>query len=182
MAPGAYANGIFGEEPVGFRFEFGLGKSFMGLMPAVDHRLDIKEWPEIKNPEKYASQKVIIGTVTDGYLPQEETYMRTRKVLEELKDSGADILICTKSDLVLRDLDLLREINEKNRLTVSWSVNTLDEGFCEDMDDAVSIERRLAATSKTWKRKLRRSQRNMTAGSWITRLHMSACPRDILPS
>ena len=125
-------------------------KRFTGHTEDWGTFLDIKEWPEIKNPEKYAGQKVIIGTVTDGYLPEEETYMRTRKVLEELKDSGADILICTKSDLVLRDLDLLKEINEKNRLTVSWSVNTLDEGFCEAMDDAVSIERRLAAMKKVY--------------------------------
>lgn len=55
----------------------------------------MKEWPEIKNPKKYAGQKVIIGTVTDGYNPLEETYGKTRKILEELKDSGADILICT---------------------------------------------------------------------------------------
>ena len=125
-------------------------KRFTGHTEDWGTFLDIKEWPEIKNPERYAGQKVIIGTVTDGYLPQEETYLRTRKVLEELKDSGADILICTKSDLVLRDMDLLKEINEKNRLTVSWSVNTLDEDFCEAMDDAVSIERRLAAMKKVY--------------------------------
>ena len=120
-------------------------KRFTGHTEEWGTFLDVKEWPAIKDSKKYAGQKVIIGTVTDGYLPQEEIYGRTRKILEELKDSGADILICTKSDLVLRDLDLLKEINQKNTLTVSWSVNTLDEDFCEDMDDAVSIERRLAA-------------------------------------
>ena len=125
-------------------------KRFTGHTEDWGTFLDVKEWPEIKKPEKYTSQKVIIGTVTDGYLPQEETYCRTRKILEELKDSGADILICTKSDLVLRDLELLKEINEKNQLTVSWSVNTLDEEFCEDMDDAVSIERRLSAMKQVY--------------------------------
>ena len=125
-------------------------KRFTGHTEEWGTFLDIKEWPEIKDPKKYAGQKVIIGTVTDGYLPQEELYGKTRKILEELKESGADILICTKSDLVLRDLDLLKEINEKNRLTVSWSVNTLDEDFREDMDDAVSIERRLAAMKKIY--------------------------------
>ena len=44
--------------------------------------MDVKEWPAIKNPKKYAGQKVIIGTVTDGYNPLEETYGRTRKILE----------------------------------------------------------------------------------------------------
>ena len=104
-------------------------KRFTGYTEEWGTFLDVKEWPAIKDPKKYAGQKVIIGTVTDGYLPQEEIYGRTRSVLEELKDSGADILICTKSDLVLRDLDLLKEINQKNMLTVSWSVNTLDEDF-----------------------------------------------------
>ena len=125
-------------------------KRFTGHTEEWGTFLDVKEWPAIKDPKKYARQKVIIGTVTDGYLPQEEIYGRTRSVLEELKDSGADILICTKSDLVLRDLDLLKEINQKNMLTVSWSVNTLDEDFCEDMDDAVSIERRLAAMKQVY--------------------------------
>ena len=36
--------------------------------------MDVKNWPAIKNPKKYAGQKVIIGTVTDGYNPLEETY------------------------------------------------------------------------------------------------------------
>ena len=104
--------------------------------------LDVKRWPQIRDPRKYAGERVVIGSVTDGYNPQEEIYRNTRRLLEELRYSGAEILICTKSDLVLRDLDLIREIG---RATVSWSINTLDEDFRADMDCAVSIERRLAA-------------------------------------
>ena len=125
-------------------------KRFTGHTEEWGTFLDVKDWPKINNPKKYAGQKVVIGTVTDGYNPQEETYGKTRLLLEQLKDSGADILICTKSDLVLRDIDLLSEINEKNQLTVSWSVNTLDEEFKDDMDDAVSIERRLAAMKQIY--------------------------------
>ena len=125
-------------------------KRFTGHTEVWGAFMDVKDWPEIKNPKKYADQKVIIGTVTDGYNPLEETYKNTRRLLEELKDSGADILICTKSDLVLRDLDLLKEINENSRLTVSWSINTLDEEFKDDMDAAVSIERRLAAMKEVY--------------------------------
>jgi radical SAM mobile pair protein B len=125
-------------------------KRFTGHTEEWGAFMDVKIWPKIADPGKYAGQKVIIGTVTDGYNPLEETYGRTRKILEELKDSGADILICTKSDLVLRDMDLLQEINRKNRLTVSWSVNTLDESFKDDMDAAVSIERRLAAMKQVY--------------------------------
>ena len=125
-------------------------KRFTGHTEDWGTFMDVKDWPVITNPKKYAGQKVIIGTVTDGYNPLEERYRKTRQLLTELKDSGADILICTKSDLVLRDMDLLMEISRKNRLTVSWSVNTRDEEFKNDMDAAVSIERRLAAMKQVY--------------------------------
>lgn len=64
--------------------------------------------------------------MTDGYLPQEEQFGNTRKLLQQLRGSGADILICTKSDLVVRDIDLLKELGQ---VTVSWSINTLNEEF-----------------------------------------------------
>ena len=63
-------------------------------------------------------------------------------MLEQLKGSGAKISIATKSDLVLRDLDLIKTFP---RARVSWSINTLDEKFKGEMDRAVSIRRRLAA-------------------------------------
>lgn len=63
-------------------------------------------------------------------------FRRTRKLLEELKDSDAEILICTKSDLVLRDLDLLRQMK---KVTVSWSVNTPDETFFHEVKDICDL-------------------------------------------
>lgn len=122
-------------------------KRFTGHTEAWGTFLDVKRWPEIKNPQKYRGQRVVIGSVTDGYLPQEAWFRNTRKLLEQLKDSGAELLICTKSDLVVRDLDLLREMG---KVTVSWSVNTLDEVFRTDMDKAVSIERRLDAMKQVY--------------------------------
>lgn len=104
--------------------------------------LDVKYWPEIKNPQKYAGKELFIGSVTDPYNPQEEIYGRTRALLEQLQGSGAKISIATKSDLILRDLDLIETFPDAR---VSWSINTLDETFREDMDKTVSIQRRLAA-------------------------------------
>lgn len=104
--------------------------------------LDVKYWPEIKNPQKYAGKELFIGSVTDPYNPQEEIYERTRALLEQLQGSGAKISIATKSDLILRDLDLIKTFPDAR---VSWSINTLDETFREDMDKAVSIQRRLTA-------------------------------------
>lgn len=104
--------------------------------------LDVKYWRSIKNPQKYAGKELFIGSVTDPYNPQEEIYGRTRALLTQLQGSGAKISIATKSDLILRDLDLIKSFPDAR---VSWSINTLDETFREDMDKAVSIQRRLAA-------------------------------------
>ena len=122
-------------------------KRFTGHSEEWGTFLDVKRWPEINNPRKYDGQRVVIGSVTDGYNPQEEIFQNTRKLLEQLRGSDADILICTKSDLVVRDVDLLKELGQ---VTVSWSINTLDEAFKDDMDSAVSIERRLAAMKKVY--------------------------------
>ena len=63
---------------------------------------------EIKKPEKYAGKEAFFGSVTDCYQPCEAKYKRTRSLLEQLQGSGISISIATKSDLVLRDLDLIR--------------------------------------------------------------------------
>lgn len=117
-------------------------KRFTGHTEPWGTFLDVKIWPKIKNPQKYAGKELFIGSVTDPYLPQEEQYGRTRALLKQLQDSGAKLSIATKSDLILRDLDLIKTFPDAR---ISWSVNTLDEDFKSDMDNAVSIERRLAA-------------------------------------
>lgn len=127
-------------------------KRFTGHTEPWGTFLDIKHWPTIKNPKKYKDQRVVIGSVTDGYLPQEKQVRNTRRILEQLKNSGAEILICTKSDLVLRDIDLLKEMG---KVTVSWSINTLDEKFQADMDQAASISHRLEAMKQVYEAGIR---------------------------
>ena len=104
--------------------------------------LDVKHWPEMTNPEKYKGKELIIGSVTDPYNPQEEEYGRTRALLQQLKGSGVKISIQTKSDLVLRDMELIRTFPDARG---GFSFITMEERFKDDMDNAVSIERRLEA-------------------------------------
>jgi radical SAM mobile pair protein B len=104
--------------------------------------IDVKHWPEIKNAKRYAGKEAFFGSVTDCYQPHEAKYKRTRALLEQLQGSGISVSIATKSDLVLRDLDLIKTFPHAR---VSWSINTLDESFRREMDVAVSIERRLEA-------------------------------------
>ncbi|MBC8535427.1 radical SAM mobile pair protein B [Feifania hominis] len=117
-------------------------KRFTGHSEPWGEFVDIKCWPTIRHPERYAGKELFIGSVTDPYQPLEKTWRRTRALLEQLQGSGCKISIATKSDLVLRDLDLIKTFPNAR---VSWSVNTLDESFRQEMDEAVSIERRLAA-------------------------------------
>lgn len=127
-------------------------KRFTGHTEPWGTFLDVKHWKPITDPHKYDGQRVVIGSVTDGYNPYEEHFQCTRRLLEQLRGTTAEIMICTKSDLVLRDLDLLREFP---RMTVSWSVNTLDEAFRADMDRAVSIGRRLEAMRQVYEAGIR---------------------------
>ncbi|MBR0075268.1 MAG: radical SAM mobile pair protein B [Synergistaceae bacterium] len=113
--------------------------------------LDVKYWPEIKHAEKYAGKEAFFGSVTDCYQPCESKYRRTRALLEQLKGSRIKISIATKSDLVLRDIDLIKTFPGAR---VSFSINTLDEAFRQEMDKGVSIERRLAAMKELYKNKI----------------------------
>jgi DNA repair photolyase len=73
------------------------------------------------------SEVIAIGTATDPYQPAERSYGVTRALLEELvRHSGLRLGIVTKSDLILRDMELLRAIREKNDFHVSITITTLD--------------------------------------------------------
>lgn len=120
-------------------------KRFTGHSEQWGTFVDIKEWESIKNNEKFKDKELFIGSVTDPYQPCEELYKRTRALLDELKGSGAILSIATKSDLILRDLDLIKSFPNAR---VSWSINTLDEDFRKDMDNSVSIERKFQAMKK----------------------------------
>jgi len=71
-------------------------------------------------------QEIAIGTATDPYQPAERRYEVTRAILEELsRHEGLELGIVTKSNLVLRDVDVLRQVARRNRLSVSLTITTL---------------------------------------------------------
>jgi DNA repair photolyase len=72
-------------------------------------------------------EEIAIGTATDPYQPAERRFEVTRGILEELaRHHGLDVGIVTKSNLVLRDVDVLRAIAENNQLFVNVTVTTLN--------------------------------------------------------
>ena len=74
-----------------------------------------------------AGESIAIGTATDPYQPAERKFEVTRAILEEFAlHEGLELGIVTKSNMVTRDLDLLKRISERNRLSVSVTVTTLN--------------------------------------------------------
>jgi DNA repair photolyase len=72
-------------------------------------------------------EEIAIGTATDPYQPAEKRFEVTRSILEEFAlHSGFEIGIVTKSDLVTRDIDVLRRVSEQNQLFVNLTITTLD--------------------------------------------------------
>ena len=71
---------------------------------------------------------IAIGTATDPYQPAERRFGRMRSILEVFaRERGRFLGITTKSDLVLRDVELLREISRGNVLSINLTITTLDE-------------------------------------------------------
>jgi DNA repair photolyase len=72
-------------------------------------------------------EEIAIGTATDPYQPAERRYEVTRAILEEMsRYRGLEIGIVTKSTLVLRDAELLREIGQHNQVFVNITITTLN--------------------------------------------------------
>jgi DNA repair photolyase len=74
-----------------------------------------------------AGEEIAIGTATDPYQPAERRFEVTRAILEELaRHEGLELGIITKGNLILRDLDLLKELGRRNRLFVNLTITTLN--------------------------------------------------------
>ena len=115
-------------------------KRFTNHSEAWGSFIDIKRCDKPISKKKLQGKSVFLSSVTDCYNPFEEKYENTRKILKQLISIDCELNISTKSQLILRDIDLLKQC--KN-LKVSVSVNTLDEQFKSDMDRASSIGKRL---------------------------------------
>jgi DNA repair photolyase len=101
--------------------------------------LDVKEFNLDRiRPHRYDGKRILLSSVTDPYLPLERKYQNTRKILEKLVGTEAEISILTKSKFVGRDINLFRQF--KN-LKVGISISTLNNNF------AKLIERRASKPS-----------------------------------
>ena len=85
-------------------------------------------------------KKCMIGTgaMSDPYIELEEKFQNTRKCLEIIDKYGFGLAIQTKSNRILRDLDLLKSINNKAKCVVQMTLTTYDEELCKIIEPNVS--------------------------------------------
>ncbi len=89
---------------------------------------------------KKKRKKVIIstGSTSDPYMPIEKDLKYTRKMLELIYKYGHGVHIITKSDLILRDIDILKKINKQTKTKISIRLTTYDENTCKIIEPNVS--------------------------------------------
>ena len=115
-------------------------KRFTGHKENWGDFIDIKRCNKPIDLRKISGKNIFLSSVTDCYNQYEKDYCITRNILEQLIDSDCNLSISTKSKLILRDIDLLKQM--KN-LIVCMSINTLNEKFRSDMDNASTIKERM---------------------------------------
>jgi DNA repair photolyase len=115
-------------------------KRFTGHSEEWGTFIDIKRCSKPISKKKLKGKTVFLASVTDCYNPYEEKYCITQSILKQLLDVECTVSISTKSSLILRDMDLLKQF--KN-ISVAMSINTLDESFKNNMDNASNIEARM---------------------------------------
>ena len=127
--------------------------AYMGLSPGLDFESRIFFKPdaarllekELSNP-RYVPKTIHIGGNTDPYQPQERRLRVTRQILEVLARFNHPFGIITKSNLILRDLDILGPMGKRNLARAAVSVTTLDRKLARAMEPrAATPERRIDA-------------------------------------
>lgn len=105
----------------------------------------------LENTLKRKRKKCMLstGAMTDPYIPLENEIKNVRKALLLTYQYGFGFTLITKSDLVLRDLDLLKAINEKTKCVVQMTLTTYDEDLCKKIEPNVSTTKeRVVALKK----------------------------------
>ncbi len=130
--------------------------AYLGLSPGQDFESRLFAKPnaarlladELRKPN-YQVRTMALGTNTDPYQPIDERYQITRQILHVLLAFKHPVGIVTKSNRVLRDVDILSEMASLGLARVALSVTTLDRGLARSMEPrAPTPERRIEALRK----------------------------------
>jgi DNA repair photolyase len=130
--------------------------AFHDLSPGLDFETRLFAKPDAARllrttlaRRNYVPRPIAMGTNTDPYQPIEARYRITRQLLEVCLEARHPVTITTKSDRVLRDLDLLRELAAQRLVAVCVSVTTLDPQLSGKLEPrAAAPAKRLAALGR----------------------------------
>lgn len=96
--------------------------------------------PELLESALYRKRKkcmIATGSMSDPYLHIEKKLKLTRRCLEIIEKHGFGLAILTKSDLILRDIDLIEKINQKSKAVVQITITTFDDELCSILEPNV---------------------------------------------
>jgi DNA repair photolyase len=94
---------------------------------------------------------IVTGAMSDPYIPLEESLEITRACVQIIEKYGFGLAIQTKSNLVLRDIDLLTSISRKAKCVVAMTLTTFNESLCKIIEPNVCTTRERFETLKTLK-------------------------------
>jgi len=118
--------------------------------------LDIKiNAPDLipKDTNRYKNKSITIASVTDAYQPMERKYKLMRGILTNLIPLQPNLCIMTKSDLIVRDIDLIKKFK---KCIAGVSLSILDDKIRKEVEPLVdSVERRINAVKKLKKARLK---------------------------
>ena len=123
-----------------------------GRQPKNDSRLTTHD---ARFARLWKDETIVIGTATDPYQPAERQFRVTRSLLEVLAaEKGMSVCVITKSALITRDIDVLRELSSRSRFTIHLSLITLDR----------ELARRIEPRAPTPEARIRALERLAAAG------------------
>ena len=103
-----------------------------------------------------------LGSMSDPYMPIEKNLQYVKKSLELIYKYGFGFTCITKSDLILRDLDLLKKINEKTKCVIQITLTTADDELCR------ILEPNVCPTSKRVEVLKKLNENNIATVVWLT--------------
>ena len=130
--------------------------AYMGLSAGLDFEVKLFAKPDAAQQLKrelsapgYRPKAIAIGTNTDPYQPIERQYQLMPAILDVLSEAGHPVGIVTKSNLILRDIEQLKVLNQRNLVKVALSVTTLDAKLSAKLEPrAASPQKRLDAIKR----------------------------------
>lgn len=114
----------------------------------IEVKTNAPEMLEVALKSKRKKCMIVTGAMTDPYIPLENELQYTRKCIEIIDKYGFGIAIQTKSNRILRDIDLLKSINAKTKCVVQMTLTTFDEELCKIIEPNVCTTKERFETLK----------------------------------